>query len=297
MQVRKRGFAAALGAAVFAGVLSMGTGVVDAGAAGQAGPAVSACKGSEVGLAVIGLTSDSRLVCFNEFKAHQTTVIGAIQGLVTDTKLVGIDFRPATGALVGLGDKGGIYTLNPKTAAATLGPRLNVALTGTAFDIDFNPTVDRLRVVSNTGQNLRVNPADGVTTTDTTLAYVPAAGQQSTPAQGITGAAYTNNDADPNTGTTLFDIDTTLDQVVIQAAPNAGVLNPTGKLLADAPVDVGFDIYSHVRSGTTVLSRALAVAPVGQKAGLYFVEVLSGTARLIGIPNAPVVDLAIPLDQ
>ena len=32
-----------------------------------------------------------------------------------------------------------------------------VALAGTAFGVDFNPRADLLRIVSNTGQNLRVN--------------------------------------------------------------------------------------------------------------------------------------------
>ena len=56
---------------------------------------------------------------------------------------------------------------------------------------------------------------------------------------GVTGAAYTNNDFEPNpatakTGTTLFDIDTMLDQVVIQSPPNNGILVATGKLGVDA---------------------------------------------------------------
>ena len=45
---------------------------------------------------------------------------------------------------------------------ATLRSRLNVALEGTSFGVDFNPTVDRLRVISDTGQNLRVNVDDGI---------------------------------------------------------------------------------------------------------------------------------------
>ena len=82
-------------------------------------------------------------------------MIGRISGLQTDTKLVGIDYRPATGALYGLGDRGGVYVVNPMSGRARLRARLNVALEGTQFGVDFNPTVDRLRIVSDTGQNLR----------------------------------------------------------------------------------------------------------------------------------------------
>ncbi len=127
---------------------------------------------SERVLDVVGLTADGRLVCFETTQARGADLIGRIRGLQTDTKLVGIDYRPATGALYGLGDSGGLYVLNPRTAEAHLRARLDVTLQGTRFGIDFNPTVDRLRIVSDTGQNLRTNVDDGTTTTDTALNYL-----------------------------------------------------------------------------------------------------------------------------
>ena len=51
------------------------------------------------------------------------------------------------------------------------------------------------------------------------------------PAAGVTAAAYTNNDLNqPDTGTTLFDLDTMQDQVAIQSPPGTGILVATGKL-------------------------------------------------------------------
>jgi hypothetical protein len=44
---------------------------------------------------------------------------------------------------------------------------------------------------------------------------------------------------DPDTATTLFTLDTTLDQVAIQSPPNAGTLGVD----ADADGDAGFDIH------------------------------------------------------
>jgi hypothetical protein len=38
----------------------------------------------------------------------------------------------------------------------------------------------------------------------------------------VTGAAYTNNDDDPVTATTLFVLDTSRNQVAIQSPANAG---------------------------------------------------------------------------
>ena len=126
---------------------------------------------------------------------------GKITGLTGDTMLVGIDFRVQDKALYGVGDEGGVYTLSAK-AKATKVSQLTVALSGTKFGVDFNPAADRLRVVSDNGQNLRhdVNPG-GATIVDGTLTYPPA----TTPASGVSGAAYTNNDLDAATATTLFD--------------------------------------------------------------------------------------------
>ena len=247
---------------------------------------------SERVLDVVGLTADGRLVCFETNQARGADVVGRISGLQMDTKFVGIDYRPATGALYGLGDAGGLYVVNPGTAEAHLRARLNVTLQGTRFGIDFNPTVDRLRIVSATGQNLRANVDDGTTTTDTALNYIGP--PPVSPAPGVTAVAYTNNDASPNTATTLFDIDTTLDQVAIQAPPNAGTLNATGKLIADAANDVGFDIFSTVVSnGWTVRNQAFASFG-GQ---FYRINVVTGRAAALGTFAVPVVDIAVPLDQ
>ena len=239
-------------------------------------------------LEAVGLTADHRLICFNTEVPTFATSIGAVSGLAVDTRLVGIDFRPATGELFGLGEAGGVYRLDLDTAAAALVSRLTVALDGAFFDVDFNPTVDRLRVISDTGQNLRVNVDTGATTEDTDLSST-----------GVTGAAYTNNDGNADTATTLFDIDAALDQVVIQAPPNNGNLNPTGKLLTDAIDDVGFDIYTTVRGGRATDNAAMAVWQVDGRARLFRVNVLTGRATLRGTFTSrnPVVDLAIPLQQ
>ena len=247
-------------------------------------------------LQVVGLVADGTLVCFEDDRPGRAKAIGAVTGLVQDTALVGIDYRPANNVLYGLGNAGGVYTIDANTAQATLGSRLNQPLQGTDFGVDFNPTVDRLRIISNTGQNLRTNVDDGTTTVDSTL-NIPGATPVN-PALGVTAVGYTNNDADPNTATTLFDVDTTNDNLVIQAPPNAGSLNPTGKLLVDAAGPVGFDIYSKLSNGTTTGLRALAsiTTPDGA-ASLYRLDLLAGRAAKVGSFSVPVVDIAVPTAQ
>lgn len=248
-------------------------------------------------LDVVGLTSDQKLICFEEDDPDDAENIGLISGLNGDDRLVGIDYRPATGDLYGLGNNGGVYVVDDRSAQATLRSRLDVALDGTSFGVDFNPTVDRLRIVSDTGQNLRDNvDANGDTLTDTTLSYP---GPPPMTATGVTGAAYTNNDADPNTATTLYDIDSMLDQIVIQSPANSGLLAATGKLGVDTVPTVGFDIYSRVRGGTTVDVNGLASLTVGAQSSLYEITLFNGRADSKGAfsPRHQVIAIAIPLDQ
>jgi hypothetical protein len=257
---------------------------------------VVAGTGATGQLDAFGLTQDGRLIGFAVKHPENAKTVGQISGLVMDTKVVGIDFRPANGFLYALGDASGVYTLDPGTAQATLVSRLNVALAGTSFGVDFNPTVDRLRVISDTGQNLRVNVDTGATLVDGTLNYV---GPPVITAVGVTAAAYTNNDADPNTATTLFDIDTTLDQVVVQAPPNAGSLNPTGKLGVDASSAAGFDIHSVIEDGTTAAALAFATLDVGGGDAVYRIDLFTGAARVLGTFDHAndVIDLAVTLDS
>ncbi|MBX3328888.1 MAG: DUF4394 domain-containing protein [Nitrospira sp.] len=248
-------------------------------------------------LRVIGLTDDGRLVRFNTLVPHITRNIGVINGLQhPDTALIGIDFRVQDGLLYGVGNGGGVYKINTSTAQVTFVNSLTIPLLGTSFGVDFNPAADRLRIVSDVGQNLRhnVNPG-GVTIADGTLTYTPPPADP-VAAMGVTASAYTNNDLSPNTATTLFDIDTNLDQVVIQSPANNGILVATGKLGVDVGLPAGFDIYSRLSNGVTVQNCAFATLTTGTPS-FYRINLLTGTATRLGSFSAFVVDIAIPLNQ
>jgi Domain of unknown function (DUF4394) len=216
----------------------------------------------------------------------------------TDTALVGIDFRVQDGKLYGVGNGGGVYTIDPTTAEATFVNALTVALVGTTFGVDFNPAADRLRIISDAGQNLAHNVNDGgVTATNAALTYTAPPAMQ-VAALGVIAAAYTNNDLNqPSTGTTLFDLDTTLDQVAIQSPPGNGILVATGKLGVDAVAASGFDIYSLLEDGVTVANFPFATLAVNGKYRFYSVNVTTGQAISLGRFDEAVVDIAIPLGQ
>lgn len=238
----------------------------------------------------VGLVDGTKLVSFSVTRPGKVTKLGTISGLVGDTKVVGIDHRVQDRKLYAVGDQGGVYTVASK-ARATKVSQLTVALSGTTFDIDFNPVADRLRVISDTGQNLRhdVNPG-GATIADGTLTYPATPTAPATTATGVTAAAYTNNDLRADTATTLYDIDTALDQVVTQVPANAGTLSATGKLNVDAGTDAGFDVIESRSNGFATLK-------VNGTYRLYLVQLVSGKAANVGsFPrSAQVSDIAVPI--
>ena len=243
---------------------------------------------------VVGLAADQHLVVFRECQPRQVRDQGLVTGLSgSDTSIIGIDYRVQDGRLYGVGNQGGIYAIDPETASATLVSQLTVTLAGNSFGVDFNPAADRLRIISDTGQNLRHNVDTGGTTiVDTPLGYT--AGVTAT---GLTGAAYVNNDLDANTGTTLFDIDASLDQVAIQSPPNAGSLVAAGRVTVDVDTAVGFDIYTSLEDGVAVDNRGYAALTVGGVSGFYSVNLFTGRALLIGVFPRSVVDIAVPLQR
>jgi uncharacterized repeat protein (TIGR01451 family) len=202
-----------------------------------------------------------------------------ITGLQAGENILGMDFRPGAGgnrSLYAIGSTNRLYTLDTTTGTATLVASLSAdptdatspftGLTGSQFGVDFNPVPDRLRVVSDIGQNLRINVENGLVITDTNL-------NPGTPS--IVGAAYTNSFAGA-TATTLYDIDSVSDQLLIQNPPNNGTLTAVGAGLGfNVQGVLGFDIRSN--------NQALAVMTTdGISSGLYSIDLTTGVATLVG---------------
>ena len=225
------------------------------------------------------VTSTGRLVSFGRATPGTLATANALTGLLAAESVVGIDVRPADGVLYALTSAGRVYTLDPATGVATLRATLTAdpadatlpyaALVGTSFGVDWNPVVDRLRVVSDLGQNLRINVDTGLTTTDDTINGA---------ATGYTSAAYTK-DVAVACRTTLFAIDAASDWLLIQNPPNNGVATAVGTGLGvDATASAGFDIATDAASVDT----ALAALTVAGTSGLYTIDLTAGTATLRG---------------
>ena len=274
---------------LLATTVAAATGLMALSPAGLAGNAAKK-KTAVVGY---GLAGANGLVKFDVRQPSRARLIARVRGLAPGERLVGIDFRPRTGELVGLGSAANLYAIDTKTGAAArksslTAPSGPVGLDGTRFGVDFNPTVDRLRVVSNREQNLRINVDTGATTIDKPLNYLASdRGAGSDPS--AVGAAYTNNDNDEvvmapatstpgKTGTQLYDIDSALDSLVLQAPPNDGVLKTIGALRVSASPLVGFDIFSTVRDGRAVKDTAFASLRTRGRTRLYTLNLKTGKA-------------------
>jgi hypothetical protein len=221
--------------------------------------------------------SGNSLLIFNPTNTA-SFVSKMISGLQAGENILGIDFRPLNGQIYALGSSSRIYTINASSGAAAIVAMLSTPLSGTDFGFDFNPVVDRIRIVSNTGQNLRFNPNDGALITDGTINPAGAA---------ITASAYANNFAG-TTSTTLFDIDVNTDQLYIQNPPNAGTLVAVGSLGMNAEAMSGFDI-----GGTTGMAYALLSS--GGNTRLYNINRTTGAASAMGNFSSPVSGFTIGL--
>ena len=230
---------------------------------------------------VFALVNGNALVSFARNAPGVVSAGLPVTGLQPGESLLGVDFRPATGMLYGLGSTGRLYTIDTTTGVASLAATLAAdvtdltdpfaALSGTDFGVDFNPAADRLRVVSNIGQNLRINVATGATTTDSNL---------NAPAPDAIAAAYTRNFAGA-TATSLFVIDVATNTLQLQNPPNNGTLSTIGRLDAVQTFAAtgGFDIVG----GDDGLVLAVLQPTGATQSTLYRINLRTAAATPIGV--------------
>jgi hypothetical protein len=240
---------------------------------------------------LFGLTDNNFLVRFNSAAPAVINHVALISGLQAGERIVGIDFRPRTGQLFGVGIVDGstdtlrLYTINPLTGAASLVPGSTsiVVTDGASYGVDFNPTVDRIRVVNDADENLRLNPNNGARadspTNDTDLS--PAANQ-------IEGVAYDRNfDSGLAVAnrTTLYGISAANSSLVTigginqSPSPNGGAVMNSQSLgvTLSASGEVAFDIAAGSSTGLALL-RSNATGATG----LYSINLSTGGAALLG---------------
>jgi len=261
-----------------------------------AGMAFAPQAAQAVAIFAIDETPGQHLLSFDSASPNNVTSVG-ISGLQPNEKLVGIDFRvnsvtPGNGAvLYGVGSFGRIYTLDQTTGAASFVAALTdavgggaIVLNGTEFGVDFNPQADRLRVVSDLDQSLRINVDTGATNVDTIL---------TPPTSNVTNVAYDRADTGAGTNTTLFGIDSIRNELVriggVDQSPsaNGGVVTSVGPLIGIDPTSIGgFDIAPEGSASTGVAFLAARNAAGGGSL-LSTVNLTTGQATLVGFIGNP----------
>lgn len=229
------------------------------------------------------VTTANRLVSFSSTMPSSSAAVN-ITGLAAGETILAVDLRPGgtpAGQMYALTSSARIFTIDPASGTATLkatmaaDPSDNTqpfsSLQGTRVSIDVNNLVDQLRVVSNSGQNLRVMLDTGATFTDTPLTVGGV-----TP-NGISEVGYTNNFS-ATCRTTVYYIDTSADRLMTSVNASAGILTPVGPLGVDATAIAGFDI-STAPDGTNTAFAALTVMGT---TSLYTINLQTGAATVVG---------------
>lgn len=245
---------------------------------------------------IYAVTASNKLVSFNAGTPGNVVAPRALGGLDAGDSIVGIDYRVARGVLYALSRNGRLYTVD--TNAAALRPvgadKLAVALDGNEFGMDFNPAVDRIRIVSDNGQNLRLHPDTGAVIdanlnesgiqTDGKLAYDNTDPKAGTPVMAM-AAAYTYTKQNDKI-TTNYAIDGRQGLLVTQGtkegvspavSPNTGRLFTVGALGVSEAVGVAFDIADVNNAAFAAITTRGA-----KESRLYLVDLASGKATLIG---------------
>jgi uncharacterized protein with beta-barrel porin domain len=224
------------------------------------------------------------LVTVNTANPGTATQSVTITGLGAGQTIAGIDYRPAQArVLYAISNVGQLYVINARTGVATAVGTPPLPTIG-SVGFDFNPTVDRIRIVTQTRQDARANPDTGaLAATDGTLAYASTdanAGNIPT----VAGAAYTNNVAGATT-TTLYVLDTRGALAPVRLAtqgagtvsPNSGQLFTVGSTGVTSLGSVGFDISQ------TGQAFATFTDPVTRITSLYSIDLTTGAATLLGV--------------
>lgn len=253
------------------------------------------------------------LVTFDSSTPGTTTSIGAFTGVVAGHSVRSMDFRPANGQLYAIstnsdGSAAQLYTVDVATAALTTvgtGFVLEPQTNNTRVEIDFNPVVDRIRIMTGntaTNNNYRAHPDTGaLVATDTILAFAPGdpkAGQSFS----IIGGAYSNNVAGA-TSTTLYAWDYQSDALITIGSPGGSPVSPnTGQMFTvhapnsalTAQGGLGMDISG--ATNTLFVTHDNVSNPSGTFMSLYSRDLTTGAEIKLGdyAPGVFISDISVP---
>lgn len=253
------------------------------------------------------VTAANQLIQFNAGQPQKLLSTQPLQGLAANETLLGIDYRVARGQLYGLGSTGQLYRINTANGQTEkIGTAVTLPSEGaTEWGFDFNPTVDRIRVVNDVGLNLRLHPDTGAIVDaspdqpgvqlDGRLGY-DGSDVNAGKAAGIVAAGYTYN-KDNDKITTNYVLDGkhgtlghqgTREGVTPAISPNTGRLYTVGTLGIGSFAKATLDI-------SDVGNVAYSAVQAEGRSTWYRIDLASGKATRIGTVAgaSPVVGAAL----
>jgi hypothetical protein len=255
----------------------------------QVRPDLEALEDRTVPATLVGLTTTDRLLFFDSATPNVVQRKVAITG-VGQQDVVGIDTRPANGLIYALTSANRLYTINPVSGRATrIGTDpVGLDLVGTRVGVDFNPTVDRLRVTTNQDQNFRYNPVTGavITPADDDLAY-DSTDDNMGANPNIVDVAYDRN-FQGSTQTTLYGIDVSLNNLVTIGGVDGTPLPDTGRVFTvGSTTTMNLGVNPGNRLGFDIAADGTAYAAFEGNNGmaplrLYTINLSTGAATVVG---------------
>ncbi|MGQ3053452.1 MAG: DUF4394 domain-containing protein [Roseateles sp.] len=254
---------------------------------------------------IYAVTAGNQLIQFNAGQPQKTLSSKALTGLTAGDTLLGIDYRVAKGQLYGLGASGQLYRIDTQSGAASaIGKPNGLPVGATEWGFDFNPTVDRIRVVNDAGFNFRIHPDTGaIVDADPNLPGLQmdgrlvfdAADAGASNAAAVVAAGYTYN-KDNDKLTTNYALDGRQGMLVHQGSKEGvqpAVSPNTGRLFTVGSLGIG-PFERATLDISDVSNAAYSAVTTAGKSVWYRVDLASGKATRIGtIAAGAVVGAAI----
>jgi len=226
-----------------------------------------------------------RFASKNPRVTERVTVKGA------SARIVGIDVRPRDRQLYGLATDGSVYRIASGNGRAVQVSRTTLVNITDPAVVDFNPVIDRLRVVTADGRSYHVNVDNGVVDDDRPL-FTPDPANRFP----VSGGGYTHSWPGRVTESTgFYQIDNTNLRLIGREPAVDGTMVFTSALSTPIAMTGG---TKDLRGGDIVTSpTGESEAFVVKGSRLYKVAVPSGQISLLGmvgeVENLDLVDVAV----
>ena len=231
-----------------------------------------------------GLGSANELYTYRSGPPATMLSNAMITGLRDGEYMLAIDIRPVNRVLYGVSNMSMIYTITTSafgtdpfgTAKAVSPTPFTPALDGSLVGFDFDPRLDRIRIVTDNGQNLRISPTTG---------QVVGVDLSAGAGLALNSIAYSNNYAGTY-GTTLYGIDAKEGKLYRLSTSSSTLIGSTGLTING---DGGFDISrtgaafaTFLASGTPSWGSTTDSETVTEAHRLYGISLRTGQATSLG---------------